>query len=300
MFSYWAKPADANDLAKYLNDNIAFTCAQNPKRFIGLATIPMQAPQLAIEELQRCVNELGFKGIQIGSHVNDWNLDAEELEPIWTACEELDVAVFIHPWDMDGSKRNSKYWFPWLIGMPCETTMAISSLIFGGVLERHPKLRVCLSHGGGSFPYTMGRIEHGWRVRPDLFPTKIQNPLSYIPRIYCDSLVHDADALEFLVKKFGAKRLMLGSDYPFPLGEHEPGQLVESVTFLSREDKASILGLNALEFLGLDVADYMPTKIATTHPLALIKDLKEKLLIKENDLKDNLYIKDEQGANAVA
>jgi aminocarboxymuconate-semialdehyde decarboxylase len=132
----------------------------------------MQDPVLAVQELTRCKEELGFKGIQIGSHINDWNLDARELDPVWKACEDLDMAVFIHPWDMDQtSKRVQKYWFPWLIGMPCETTMAVCSLMFGGVLQRHPKLKICLAHAGGSFPYTMGRIEHGYNVRPDLCAT---------------------------------------------------------------------------------------------------------------------------------
>ncbi|KAJ3059477.1 hypothetical protein HK102_009967 [Quaeritorhiza haematococci] len=212
LFNYWAKPEHTLDLAKYLNDDIAQTCASWPGRFVGLATLPMQAPELAVGELRRCVKELGLRGVQIGSHVNEWNLDAPELEPVWTACEELDVPVFIHPWDMDqkgyvhyilyrvsylgfslrpmhssnskipflslslslSRSRMSNYWFPWLIGMPCETTTAICSLIFGGVLERHPSLRVALAHGGGSFPYTLGRIEHGFRVRPDLCAVRCQ------------------------------------------------------------------------------------------------------------------------------
>ncbi|KAI8923554.1 hypothetical protein BC831DRAFT_28907 [Entophlyctis helioformis] len=251
LFNYWAKPEHCLDLAKYLNDDIAQTCEQHPSRYIGLATLPMQAPDLAVKELHRCITELGLAGIQIGSHINEWNLDAPELEPIWTACEELDAAVFVHPWDMDMKGRQSKYWFPWLIGMPTETTTAIASLIFGGVLERHPKLRICLAHGGGSFPFTIGRLEHGFNCRPDLVATNNDKPPSaYLGRIWCDSLVHDNDALELLVKKIGANRIILGSDYPFPLGEQRPGELVDQNKSLSDEDKAKILGLNALEFFG--------------------------------------------------
>ncbi|RKO94315.1 hypothetical protein BDK51DRAFT_35815 [Blyttiomyces helicus] len=253
LFNYWAQPEHCLDLAKYLNDHIAQTCALYPQKFVGLATLPMQSPKLAVQELRRCVEELNLPGIQIGSHINEWNLDSPELEPVWTACEELDVAVFVHPWDMDNKGRMAKYWFPWLIGMPCESTIAISSLIFGGVLERHPKLRVCLAHGGGSFPYTLGRLEHGFNCRPDLVATNCKkNPMSYLGRIWCDSLVHDQDALTFLVKKMGIDRVMLGSDYPFPLGEQSPGKLVAESTDLSEEDKEKILGLNALKFLGLD------------------------------------------------
>ncbi|KAI8914569.1 hypothetical protein EDD86DRAFT_187088 [Gorgonomyces haynaldii] len=250
MFNYSKKPEHCLDLAKYLNDDIAFTCSQYPDRFIGLATLPMQAPDLAVQELHRCIKELGLAGVQIGSHINDWNLDAPELEPFWSACEELDCPVFIHPWDMEQKGRWTKYWFPWLIGMPCETTMAVCSLIFGGVLERHPKLRVCLAHGGGAFPFTIGRIEHGYQVRPDLCATDTQtNPLSYLGKIWTDSLVHDQDALELLIKKMGIDKIILGSDYPFPLGEHRPGELVLEST-LSDLDKQKILGLNALEFFG--------------------------------------------------
>ncbi|KAJ3377841.1 hypothetical protein HDU84_008141 [Entophlyctis sp. JEL0112] len=239
---------------EYLNDNIAQTCSLYPSKFVGLATLPMQDPELAVQELRRCVEELGYKGIQIGSHVNDWNLDAPELDPVWTACEELDVGVFIHPWDMDNRGRMEKYWYPWLIGMPSETTVAISSLIFGGVLEKHPNLRVCLAHGGGSFPFTVGRIEHGFQVRPDLCATRCkQNPISYLGRIWTDSLVHDEDALQYLIKKIGVERIMCGSDYPFPLGEQEPGKLIDSCAWLSSEDKAKLLGLNAASFFNIDV-----------------------------------------------
>ncbi|KAJ3225309.1 hypothetical protein HDU81_008032 [Chytriomyces hyalinus] len=257
FFNYWAEPEHCADLARYLNDNIAQTCSLYPKKFVGLATLPMQSPELAVAELKRCVQELGYKGIQIGSHINSWNLDAPELEPIWTACEELDVGVFVHPWDMDNKGRMEKYWFPWLIGMPCETTVAIGSLIFGGVLERHPKLRICLAHGGGSFPYTIGRIEHGYQVRPDLCATSCkENPLSYLGRIWTDSLVHDEDALMLLIKKMGVDKVMCGSDYPFPLGEHEPGKLIEECKSLSDEDKAKLLGGNAIKFFRMDETLY--------------------------------------------
>ncbi|KAI8615538.1 hypothetical protein BC830DRAFT_1161320 [Chytriomyces sp. MP71] len=270
FFNYWAKPEHCLDLARaenpkhrtlhtnrYLNDNIAQTCSRYPNKFVGLATLPMQAPELAVQELKRCVEELGYRGIQIGSHINDWNLDAPELTPIWKACEELDVGVFVHPWDMDNKGRMEKYWFPWLVGMPCETTIAISSLIFGGVLERHPRLRICLAHGGGSFPYTVGRIEHGFQVRPDLCATNCKvSPLSYLGRIWTDSLVHDEDALMFLIKKIGINRIMCGSDYPFPLGEHQPGKLIDDCAALSEEDKAKLLGLNAVEFFKIDEAVY--------------------------------------------
>ncbi|MGI9518239.1 MAG: amidohydrolase family protein, partial [Pirellulaceae bacterium] len=168
MFSYWAKAEDALDLSKILNDHIAGICRDYPNRFCGLGTVPMQKPRLAIPELERCVRELGLAGIEIGSHVNQWNLSDPNLFELFAAAEELGAVIFVHPWDMMGKDRMNKYWLPWLVGMPAENSLAICSMIFGGVFERLPKLKVCFAHGGGSFPATIGRIEHAFNVRPDL------------------------------------------------------------------------------------------------------------------------------------
>jgi aminocarboxymuconate-semialdehyde decarboxylase len=265
MFSYWAKPADALDLSRRLNDHIADVVRDDPTRFAGLATIPLQDPDLAARELERCVRELGLRGAQIGTHVDanshcarneTQNLDDKSLDSIWSAAEQLGAAVFVHPWDMLGKDRMSKYWLQWLVGMPAETSLAICSMMFGGVFERFPKLRVAFAHGGGAFPFTAGRIEHGFNVRPDLCATDSKtNPKSYLAdddkpaRFYVDSLVHDPDALKLLLKLFGAERVALGSDYPFPLGEAHPGELIESV--LSPKEQAQVLSLTAREFLGL-------------------------------------------------
>lgn len=252
MFSYWAKPRDALDLSAMLNDHIAGVVREFPKQFVGLGTLPMQAPDLAIGELERCVGELGLCGVQIGSHVNDWNLDQPELFPIFERAAELGAAVFVHPWDMLGRERMERYWLPWLVGMPTETTVAICSILFGGVLERLPNLRIGFAHGGGGFPGTIGRIEHGFNVRPDLCATACdKNPRSYLGQFYVDSLVHDADALRHLVSLMGADRVALGSDYPFPLGEAEPGRLIESLDGFDAETKDRLLWRTALEFLGL-------------------------------------------------
>lgn len=251
MFSYWAKPEHTLDLSKLLNDHIAGLVDAYPSRFLGLGTIPMQAPDLAIKELERCVKDLGLQGIQIGSHINDWNLNAEELFPIFAACAELGATVFVHPWDMMGKERMSKYWLPWLVGMPAETSLAICSLIFGGVLERLPNLKIAFAHGGGSFPSTIGRIEHGFNCRPDL--CAVDNPVSpreYLQKIYIDSLVHDPDQLRFIIDLFGAERIALGTDYPFPLGEAEPGALIKSCHF-DEVTNAQLLHGTALELLGV-------------------------------------------------
>src|SRR6516162_7331577 len=252
MFCYWAKPDQGYDLARLLNDHIAGVVREHPTRFVGLGTLPMQAPELAVRELERCVGELGLRGVEIGSHVNSLNLDHASLFPVLAAAERLGAAVFVHPWDMLAKDRMAKYWLGWLVGMPAETALAICSLIFGGVLERLPRLRIAFAHGGGAFPGTVGRIEHGFRCRPDL--CAVENPHSpraYLGRFYLDSLVHDADALRYLLRLVGPERVALGTDYPFPLGEQEPGRLIESLPDLSAAARERLLAGTAREFLGI-------------------------------------------------
>jgi aminocarboxymuconate-semialdehyde decarboxylase len=253
MFTYWAKPEHGHDLSRLLNDHLAGVVRQFPKRFVGLGTLPMQAPELAIQEMERCMGELGLRGIEIGSHVNGMNLDHPALFPVFVAAERLGAAVFVHPWDMMAKERMDKYCLGWLVGMPAETSLAICSMLFGGVLERLPRLRVAFAHGGGAFPGTFGRIEHGFHARPDLCAVESgKNPRSYLGQFYLDSLVHDADALRYLIRLVGADKIALGSDYPFPLGENVPGTLIESLEELSTSIKDRLLAGTAMEFLGLD------------------------------------------------
>jgi aminocarboxymuconate-semialdehyde decarboxylase len=252
MFCYWAKAEHGYDLARLLNDHIASVVHENPTHFAGLGTLPMQAPELAVRELERCVGELGLRGVQIGTHVNCLNLDHPTLFPVFQAAERLGAAVFVHPWDMLAKERMAKYWLGWLVGMPAETTLAICSLIFGGVLERLPRLRIAFAHGGGAFMGTFGRIEAGFRCRPDLVAVdNPRGPRDYLGRLYLDSLVHDAEALRGLVRLVGAERVALGTDYPFPLGEREPGRLIESLPDLSVAARERLLSGTAREFLGI-------------------------------------------------
>lgn len=252
MFSYWALPEHAYDLARLLNDHIAEVTHNYPERFIGLGTLPMQDADLAIAEMERCIKTLGFRGIEIGTNVNGENLDHPRIFPILEAAQELNASVFVHPWDMLGPERMKAYWLGWLVGMPTETALAICSLIFGGVLERLPRLRVAFAHGGGAFPGILGRIEHGFHSRPDLCAVKNpNNPRSYLDRLYFDSLVHSPEALRYLLTIVGSNRVALGSDYPFPLGEARPGALVESLSELDSEARERIFFKNAREFLAL-------------------------------------------------
>jgi len=251
MFSYWAQPNDALVLSKILNDHISKIVDQYPSRFLGLGTIPMQDPELAIWELERCMKDLNLLGVQIGSNINGKNLSDESLFPIFEVAADLGAAVFVHPWDIMGKNEMDKYWMPWLVGMPAETSRAICSMIFGGVFERLPNLRVAFAHGGGCFPATVGRVQHGYDVRPDLCAVDNQvDPKDYLGKFWVDSLVHDPDALDFLIKKVGETKIALGTDYPFPLGELEPGKLIES-SGCSNETKEKLLFQNALDWLGL-------------------------------------------------
>ena len=250
MFAYWAKPADTLDLSQMLNDHLAGVVAQAPRRFIGLGTVPLQDPQLAAAELERCVRDLGLAGIQIGTHVGDRNLDHPTLFPVFEAAQQLGAAVFVHPWDMLAPERMTQYWLPWLVGMPTEAALAICSVIFGGVLERLPRLRIGFAHGGGSFPGILRRIERAFDMRPDLVATHNPHPpAKYLKQFYVDSLTHDPGALRRLLRLHGPERVALGSDYPFPLGEAHPGSLIASMTDLDELTRARLLHGTALEFL---------------------------------------------------
>ena len=251
MFSYWAKVEDCVELSKFLNDHIADLVHRYPKNYIGLATIPMQDTEAAIKELERA-KSIGHVGIQIGSNINDKNLSEDEFFPIFEACERLGMAVMIHPWQMMGFDSMKKYWLPWLVGMPAETSRAACSMVFGGVLERLPNLRVCFSHAGGSFLPTLGRIEHGFNCRPDL--VAIDNPINpreYVGKFWVDCITHDIDALKYILKLQGSKRVCLGSDYPFPLGDLEIGKFIEE-SDLSKEVQQNIFSHSTLEWLNLD------------------------------------------------
>lgn len=253
MFSYWTKPQDGLKVAQLLNDHIAGVVRSNSKRFIGLGTLPMQAPELAVSEVERGMRDLGLRGFQIGSHVNDMNLSDPRLFPVYEACEKFGASLFVHPWDMMGQEKMHKYWLPWLVGMPAETSLAICSMIFGGVFERFPKLRVAFAHGGGAFPFTLDRIQHGFEARPDLVAIDNKRaPKDYLGHFWVDSLVHGGEALAYLRNLFGANRICLGTDYPFPLGELTPGKLIAESKF-SQQEKDLMFSGSALEWLGYPV-----------------------------------------------
>ena len=249
LFNYFAKPEHALETSRFFNDHIAGCVNDHPTRFMGIGTVPMQDIDTAIKEMERCVTELKMPGLEIGSNINTKNLSDESFAPFWEAAEQLGCCIFVHPWEMMGEKEMAKYWLPWLVGMPAETSRAICSMIFGGVFEKYPKLRVAFAHGGGSFPLTIGRIEHGYNVRPDLCAIdNAINPRDYIGKFWIDALVHDPKALDFVTDIMGHDKVCMGSDYPFPLGEHHPGKLIESMNY-SQELKDKLLYKNAMDWM---------------------------------------------------
>lgn len=251
LFNYWAKPKDGLETSRFFNDHIAETVVKNPGRFIGIGTVPLQDVEMAITEMERCVTELKMPGLEIGSNINGENLSDKKFFPFYKRAEELGCALFIHPWEMMGETQMQQYWLPWLVGMPAETSRAICSMIFGGVLETFPKLRVAFAHGGGSFPLTLGRIEHGFNVRPDLVAVdNTIQPREYIGKFWIDGLVHDEKALQYIIDIMGENKICMGSDYPFPLGEHHPGKLIEAMDF-EKELKEKLLYKNAQDWLGM-------------------------------------------------
>jgi len=249
LFNYWAKPQDGYETSRFFNDHIAETVTKEPDRFIGIGTVPLQDTDLSIKEMERCVTELKMPGLEIGSNINGKNLSDKSFFPFYEAAEKLGCSLFVHPWDMMGEEQMHQYWLPWLVGMPAETARAICSMIFGGVFEKFPKLRVAFAHGGGSFPFTIGRIEHGFDVRPDLVAAdNAISPRNYIGRFWVDSLVHDKKAMDFLIDTMGEDKICLGSDYPFPLGEHHPGNLIEKMK-LDKKTEKKLLYKNAEDWL---------------------------------------------------
>jgi aminocarboxymuconate-semialdehyde decarboxylase len=248
LFNYWAKWEHGLETSRFFNDHIASCVEMHPQKFIGLGTVPLQNVDAAIKEMERCVQNLHLNGLEIGSNINQINLGDPQFEPFWEAAQALDCPIFIHPWEMMGEKDIQKYWLPWLVGMPAETTRAICSLIFSGVIERYPRLRFAFAHGGGSFAYTIGRIQHGFDVRPDLCAIdNAVSPKDYLGKFWVDSLVHDPLAFQLLHQAVGTDKICIGSDYPFPLGE----ALFNELT-LSDDALQKFQYKNALSWLNID------------------------------------------------
>ena len=231
------------------NDQIAKLVKQNPQRFMGIATLPMQAPEKAADELKRAMTKLNLRGTMFASNIIGKNLDDPSFEPVWATAEELGAFVFIHPNNVAGADRMKSYYLNNLIGNPLDTTIGAACLYFGGALDRHPKLTVVLAHGGGFTPYQAARWEHGWHVRPEPKKNIAKQPVDIAKRFYYDTILHSAPVLEFMVEHVGADRVMLGSDYPYDMGMMDCVKHVRGLK-ISDADKATILSTCAQALLG--------------------------------------------------
>jgi aminocarboxymuconate-semialdehyde decarboxylase len=249
-YLYDQDPALTTATSALQNDQIAKLVKEHPDRFMGIATLPMQAPENAAAELRRAVQELGMHGAMIGSNIVGKNLDDPSLAPVWATAEELGVFMIIHPANVAGADRLRSYYLQNLIGNPLDTTIAAACLVFGGVMERHPKLNVLLVHGGGFVPYQAGRWAHGWHVRPEPKTNVDKSPEPLIDRFYYDTILHAKPQLEFLVASAGAPRVLLGSDYPYDMGTGECVRQVDAL-WIDDSEKAAILNGNAVKLLGL-------------------------------------------------
>ena len=248
-FVYAQPPALAAAFARIQNEQLAKLVKARPDRFLAIATLPMQAPKLAADELRHAVRTLGLRGAQIGSNVAGKNLDDPELEPVWATAAELDAFILLHPINVAGVDRLSSYYLNNLIGNPLDTTIAAACLVFSGVLERHPSLKICLAHGGGFVPYQAGRFLHGWHVRKEPKNKLPKPPTESLGRFYFDTIVHSKEVLEFLVGNAGVNRVLLGSDYPFDMGMPDGVLQVRGLS-IPASDQASILGGRAKVLLG--------------------------------------------------
>jgi aminocarboxymuconate-semialdehyde decarboxylase len=250
IYHYWLDAGRAAELARVANDGIAAMVAADPARFAGMATLPLQDPAAAVAELERAHHALGLRAVEIGTHVDGVPLDAPALAPFWARAEALGTVVFLHPYAPLGGEHLAAYYLHNLLGNPFDTTLAVSRLLFGGVLERHPRLRLCLAHGGGALPSVIGRLEKGYEVFDVCRGQGAGRPAAYLGRLWYDTITHDVTALEALVARVGAGRVLLGSDYPFTIGDLDPVRTVENLG-VDRGARDAILGGNAAALLGL-------------------------------------------------
>ena len=248
---YWAEPGIGREVSRLINDELAETVATHPNRLVGLGTVPLQDTQAAVAELERCVRDLGFPGVEMATNVNGEELSAPRMESFWAKVEELGAVVFVHSTGFTHPDRIMDHYLVNVIGHPLEGTLAASHLIFDGVMERYPGLKIVMAHGGGYLPAYAGRMDHAYHARRDVREGLANPPTSYLRRFYFDSMVFEPDQLGFLIEKYGADRILLGTDYPYDMGEEDPLGLIGRVAGLGEPEVAAITGGNAARLLGL-------------------------------------------------
>ena len=253
LLSYWLDATDTRDLARYINDEIAALVERAPSRFHALGTVPLQDPELAARELETLMRSGRFRGVEIGSNINGAPIGDARFEPFFAAAEEHGAAVFVHALHPAGRERFvGPPQVTNLIGFPCKTAFAIASLITGGTLQRHPRLRLAFSHGGGAFALVLKRLTHGWNIYPPVREHIAQPPAELARRLYYDTLVYDSATIAFLIDTFGIRQLCIGSDFPFDIHDHQPLERLAPLK-LSAADKGLVLNGNAARFLGVAV-----------------------------------------------
>jgi aminocarboxymuconate-semialdehyde decarboxylase len=250
---YWTDPGEGAQLARMVNERIAGIAAEWPERFVGLGTVPLQDADLAVNELTHCVKSLGLRGVEINPNVNGFDLSDPRLslDSFFAKVQELDVIVFMHPTGFTQGERLLDHYFNNVIGNPLETTVAASHLIFDGVMERFPKLKIVLPHAGGYLAHYWARMDHAWRARPDCRAVIKKKPSSYLEKFYFDTITFDRGMLGHLVERFGADHVVLGTDYPFDMGMEHPVEFIDGAR-LSKIQKDQIVGGNAARLLKID------------------------------------------------
>jgi aminocarboxymuconate-semialdehyde decarboxylase len=253
QYFYYLEPDMGREASRMVNDDIAELCARHPDRLVAMGTVPLQEPRLAVEELERCVKSLGLKAVEISTNVNGEELSEKKFAPFWARAEELGVLVFIHPLGFTDGKRLSRYQFNNVIGNPLESTIAVGHLIFDGVLDRHPGLKICIAHGGGYIAHYIGRMDHVYSVRPEVRGNIKKKPSEYMKRLYFDTVQYDPVEVENLVRRWGADHVLLGTDWPYNMGETDPVGLLKRCGGLTAAERNKIGGLNAAKLLGIKV-----------------------------------------------
>lgn len=249
QYFYFTAPALGAQISRDINESIAMVVSQRPDRFVGMGTIPLQDVDLAIQELEHAVNVLGLRGVEICTNVNGKNLTdpALQLEKFFARAQSLDVVIFLHPMGFSQGERFVEHYFNNVMGNPLDTSLALAHLVFDGVLARYPKLKILASHGGGYLASYWARMDHAWKAREDARTVIQKKPSSYLEKVYFDTITHDAQILGNLVRRYGAKHILLGTDYPFDMGEERPVKLIDSVSDLSQDEREWIKGGNAMK-----------------------------------------------------
>jgi aminocarboxymuconate-semialdehyde decarboxylase len=255
LYHYWAGRELAGQVVRSANDGIAVLCARRPDRLVGLAMLSMQYPDLAVEQLDHAIRSLKLKGAIISTHVNEFELGDPKFYPLWSKAQELGALMFMHPAGCTLGERTTPYYLSNLIGNPADTTIALAHLVFSGVFDRFPRLKLCAAHGGGYFPFYLSRFDHGWEVRPESHTCR-DAPSRYLNRIFFDSLVYSPEQLEFLVRRAGASQVVIGTDYPFDMGVEDPLKRLDAAAGLTDAERAAIRGENAARLLNLDSKSY--------------------------------------------